>query len=297
MKTLLAVTFAVALAPFLRSATVNVVDFDSSEEGKQRYLAQPYYWWSKGKFPVKPGQKGSVVSLTNERTKYVFFLFGNEESDGAWHPAIGMLRPSIANWSRIDFLDFSFGDQSMKNCDAKLDTHSENGFTLTFTTPSYEAKCSFELRENDDRLYMLFTASDETKVKLTCYPSSYGGTNYREGKELRKRYAFTNLRNIPMGKTTALSEKEDRVFFGDSYFDPAKNRGEGPCGIVYDPGKMKASVSVQNYPCHFYFTGKGEMPLILFDFHGASNSEGERIMRELPVTFSSSAKKTGESGK
>ena len=287
MKTLLTFTFAIALAPFLRSASVNVVDFDSTDEGKQRYLSQPYYWWRKGLFPVKPGQKGSIVSLTNERTKYVFFLFGNVESDGKWHPAIGMLRPSVANWSRIDFLDFSFGKkQNMKNCAVTLKTHSKSGFTLIFTAPGYEAKCSMEIRENDDRLYMLFTASDETKVKLTCYPSSYG-VNYREGKKLRKRYAITNLRRIAMGKHVLLSKKEDRVFLGDSYFDLTQNRGEGPCGVIYDPGKMKASVSVQNYPCYFYFTGKGEMPIILFDFHNTSNSEGERIIRDLPVTLSS----------
>ena len=293
-KTLFAVSFAVALLPLLRSATVNVVDFDSSEEGKKRYLSQPYYWWGKGKFPVKPGQRGRIVSLTNERTKYVFFLFGDEESDGSWHPAIGMLKPSKANWGATDFMDFSFGEQSMKDCAVTLETHSESGFTLSFTTPSYEAKCRMEIRENDDRLYMLFTASDETKVRLTCYPSSYA-VNYRQGKELRKRYAVTNLRRILMGgKKESLSEKEYYVFFGDTYFDPAENRGEGPCGVIFDPGKMKAMISVQNYPCYFYFSGKGEMPIILFDFHDTSNSEGERIMRELPVTLPSTVEAAGK---
>jgi len=285
MKTLSALSFAVTLFPVLCGAAVNVVEFDSSPEGKARYLSQPYYWWGRGKFPVKPGERGRIVSLTNARAKYVFFLFGREDADGAWHPAIGMLKPSRANWGATDFLNFSFGKKkAMKDCAVSLETTSENGFALKFTAPGYEAKCSFEIRENDDRLYMLFSASADTGVRLTCYPSSYA-VNYRAGKELRKRYAVTNLRRIPMGTKVPLSEKEYSVFLGDSHFDPAENRGEGPCGVIYDPAKMKATLSVQNYSCTFLFSGKGEMPVVLFDFHNASNKEGERIMRELPVTI------------
>ena len=86
MKQLFLFLVAVLLFPRLSAAETGVVEFDSSPEGKKRYLAQPYYSWGRGKFPVKPGQRGRIVSLTNTRTKYVFFLFGDEESNGAWHP-------------------------------------------------------------------------------------------------------------------------------------------------------------------------------------------------------------------
>lgn len=284
MKQLFLFLAAVLLFPRLSAADTGVVEFDSSPEGRKRYLAQPYYSWGRGKFPVKPGQRGRIVSLTNTRTKYVFFLFGNEESNGAWHPVMGMHRPSKANWGSAGFFDFSFGRKSMKNCAVALENASGGAFTLKFTAPGYEARCRFEIRENDDRLYMLFTAPVVTSVKLTCYPSSFAG-GYSAGKQLRKRYAVTPERRIPAEKKVNLSAKEFKVFLGDTYFDPALNRGEGPCGVIFDPGRMTGTLSVQNYGCTFTFTGKGEMPVVLFDFHGVSNAEGERTMRELPVKF------------
>lgn len=267
-----------------KEVTVQRLSFDSSPEGKKRYLAQPYTWWGRGQFPVKSDEKGEIITLTNNRTRYVFFIFGKVAKDGTWTPEIGMTKPSKANWATGGFLNFSSGKINRKKCGLKISGAEKGGFTLNFTAPGYQASCRIELKKDDDRLYVLFDTPTNTMVEFTTYPSSYGGS-YSKGKALRKRYAVTNTRRIESGNHLPLNKKEKFVFLADSYFDPAQNRGEGPCGIIFDLRKYSGRVSVQNYACLLRFTGKGKMPFILLDFNGVSNAEGEKYMKELPVTF------------
>ena len=264
--------------------TVKRLAFDSTPEGKKRYFSQPHTWWSKGKYPVKADEKGEIITLTNNRTRYVFFIFGKVAKDGTWTPEIGMTKPSKANWATGGFLNFSSGKINRKKCGLKISGAEKGGFTLNFTAPGYQASCRIELKKDDDRLYVLFETPTNTMVEFTTYPSSYG-VNYKTGKALRKRYAVTNTRRIESGNNLPLNKKEKFVFLADSHFDPAQNRGEGPCGIIFDLRKYSGRVSVQNYACTLRFTGKGKMPFILLDFNGVSNAEGEKYMKELPVTF------------
>lgn len=285
MKTLF---IPVLLLAFVFSAaaevSVNQLDFDCTPEAKKRYVAQPYSWWGRGLYPVKKDEQGKIITLTNSRTRYVFFLFGKVNAKGEWFPTIGMVRPSKANWGQGGFLNFKSGKLKSKQCSVKVTDTAQGGFTLIFSTAGYEAKCRLELKKDDDRLYMLFEAPGTTSIQLTTYPSSYAG-NYSRGKALRKRYAVTPLRRIPMEKDVDLNSKEYYALLGDSYFDPAANRGEGPCAVIYDPAKAKCRLSVQNYGCSVTLTGKDRIPFVLFDFKGTSNAEGERILKELPVSF------------
>ena len=232
--------------------TVKRLAFDSTPEGKKRYFSQPHTWWSKGKYPVKADEKGEIITLTNNRTRYVFFIFGKVAKDGTWTPEIGMTKPSKANWATGGFLNFSSGKINRKKCGLKISGAEKGGFILNFTAPGYQASCRIELKKDDDRLYVLFETPTNTMVEFTTYPSSYG-VNYKAGKALRKRYAVTNTRRIESGNHLPLNKKEKFVFLADSYFDPAQNRGEGPCGIIFDLRKYSGWVSVQNYACILRF--------------------------------------------
>lgn len=283
-KQFLSIFFLTAFLAGAADLTVSQLDFDSTPEAQKRYLAQPYSWWGRGKYPVKKDERGKIVVLSNSRTRYVFFLFGKYNSKGEWFPDIGMVKPSKANWAAGGFISFTSGKIKAKQCAVTVSDIKDGGFTLNYKGVSYTARCRLELKKDDDRLYLLFDAPSQTTVQLTAYPSSYAGS-FSRGLKLRKRFAVTPKQRIPMGRSVTLAPEEYYVFLGDSWFDPGSNRGEGPCAVIFDPAKTRCRVSVQNYNCLLQLTGKGAMPFILFDFNGTSNAEAERIMRELPVKF------------
>ena len=284
-KIFILVSFFALLVCQASDVAITQLDFDSTPAAKKRYLAQPYSWWGRGQYPVKNDEFGKIITLTNSRTRYVFFFFGKKNVKGEWFPVIGMVKPSKANWGASGFFNFKSGKLTSQRCSARVTDVENGGFTITYTAPDYTAQCRMELKKDDDRLYVLFNSPQETAVQLTAYPSSYAGS-HKKGLHLRKRYGLTPSRRLPMGKSrVALDAKEYYILLADSYFDPASNRGEGPCGVIYDPKFSKCSVGVLNYGCNVTLTGKGPMPFVLFDFKGTSNAEAERIMKELPVRF------------
>lgn len=269
----------------LRAAeiTVSRLDFRADEQSRQRFLAQPITWWGRNQYPVKPGERGAVLTLANPRIKYAFMLLGREDADGSWFPAIGMPKPSKANWSSTGFFEFQAGDLKSRSCSVEIGEEQDDAIVLLYRSNDFRAEARWQLLPDDDRLFFIFTANRPYTLHFTAYPSSYAGS-WSAGKKLRQRFAVTPTRTLEEGKHP-LETAEYYVFLGDHYFDPAHNRGEGPCALLYHPGQSRAEVLVQNYSCRVSLSGSDCSAAVLFDFHGSANTAALEYLRTLSAEF------------
>ena len=263
---------------------VTSLEFRNDAESKKKFLAQDVSIWHRGQFRIKDGEKGAVITISNARTRCAFWLQGKEDANGSWFPKIGMLLPSKANFDYYEFFKFANDKLRSAKCSVSISNVENGGFTLNFTQKDFKAEARFVMQEDDEKVYCTFKAPGQNTVSLLIYPSSFGGS-YKEGLNLRKRFGVTPVRTLPFGKRVSLAGNEPWVFLADSYFDPAQNRGDGPCAVLWHPGKVKPEVSVGNYSCMVHLTGKEEFSFVLFSFHKQSNDAGLKLMKALPLEF------------
>ncbi|NLF92641.1 MAG: hypothetical protein GX564_02040 [Oligosphaeraceae bacterium] len=263
--------------------TATRLDFRADEQSRLRFLAQPVTWWGRNQYPVKPGERGTVLTLANPRVKYAFMLLGREDADGAWFPAVGMPKPSKANWSSTGFFEFQAGDLHSRRCSVAIGEGQDDAIVLLYRSSDFQAEARWQLLPDDDRLFFTFAANRPYTLHFTTYPSSYGGS-WSAGQKLRQRFAVTPTRTLAEGKHP-LQAAEYYVFLAYHYFDPAQNRGEGPCALLYHPGQSRAEVLVQNYSCRISLSGSGRCAAVLFDFHGLANTAALEYLRALSVEF------------
>lgn len=261
---------------------------------RKAYFAQPIRIWGYKGFMTDPAERFTMITLSNTATSYVFSLSGKVNAAGKLTAKLGMLKPSRANWFSGGFFNFDINRVTPANCTVEIAELAENSFTLRYTGKGVTASLKIILPDNDDKLLLEFkpetipAGSEDYRVEFLNYPSSLAG-GYNAGKKLRKREGMTNKRTLPViNNYTAFQPGEAWVLFYDNWFDPANNRGEGGCALLFNPRKsIRSEVLISNYSCQARFWYRKNTPchFILWDFKGWSNKAAKDYMKGLKYSF------------
>jgi hypothetical protein len=300
MKVLCSFLFIVASTVLM--AEVSVTDrifIGGDAESKSRYMNQKYKFWGYRKYPEDKNFKGRMIILANSKITYCFWMPGKMK-DGKWITALGMPGPSKNNWYGNGFFTIKSWkfDSSKAPAEIKDITKGEAGsFMICWKDNNYEAETKITLPDDADQLLvstklLKFPARVKSyTVSLLCYPGHSGG-GWKQGIKIRKRSAMTPTREVneeDKVQKLALDKKEMWCLFYDRYFDFEKNRGEGPCGFLYNPKEtVKAQAIVTNYSCYVnltYSTGK-QSDIIIWDFNKMTNKQAADFLKSLNVTES-----------
>jgi len=273
---------------------VNRQDFKPDEESRKIYWAQPIRFWG-GKYINDPAMRFSLLTLSNAKTSFVFYINGKLDGE-RWPAAIGMARPSEANWYINSFFTFNIDKITPAECHVEIvevpGDGSSGSFILRYSHPKLQAELKLTLLDDDDKLLMEFTpakidsAASGYMVRLLCYPSSLAGGS-EPGRALRKREARTPARTLNEARHT-LTPEDYWILFYDNYFDVRENRGDGPCALLFNPTQtIRSECSIANYGCQtfLYYPMAQSASFVLWDLKGWSNQAAIEFMNALKVKF------------
>ena len=288
------------------AADVNVREWvfrGGDAKGRAAHFAQDHRFWGSGRYPKDRAFLGKMYRLSSGKTDFMLWLPGKVDAKtGAWRSAVGMGRPSKANWYQNGFYEVRIGRKSNHEFPTEIVAAKGGADRGTVTAqwrhPKALIRTTFILLDGDDKLLVKTEVTPAGKavaytVKLTAYPGSMAG-GYRRGLALRDREAMTPKRMIarppkPNNRgvvKTTLNKDEPWVLFYDKHFDVAANRGEGPCAAVYSPAEARATAIVENYSCRLILSYPAKARashLALWDFHGMTNAAAKDYMRSLVV--------------
>ena len=272
-------------------------------QGRTAYFAQSHRFWGSGKYPTDPAFLGKMIAMSTGKTEFVLWCSGKvDAATNEWRSAIGMSKPSKANWYQNAFYSVKIGAKASRECATELgEVHAgEKGVaTVIWRHPKARIVAKFILLDRDDKLLVETTVEPRGRIKtyelkLTCYPSSMAG-GYKPGLKTRDREALTARRVMkrptkPDNKgylTATLAKDEPWVLFYDKYYDVAHNRGEGPCAAAYSTKEVgRAQAHASNYACFLtlhYPARTRTSHLILWDFKGMTNAAAKDYMRDLEI--------------
>jgi len=207
------------------------------------------------------------------------------------------LGPGTENWYGNGFLQITLDGTELATVDATLsilDRGPDVGrVRIAWPVTDRLVTADLELRDADDKLLATLDlpAVERRRVRLMCYPSSFGG-GYRPGKDVRRRRTLTAAREIALGDEhavrTDLTADEPWALFVDDHFDRAQGRGSGPCAALSLPHETeKVSVTTGNYACWFDVVPKpdvSQLHLVLWDLTGMSNAAATEFMKGIELT-------------
>ncbi|MBQ6470944.1 MAG: hypothetical protein IJJ33_03090 [Victivallales bacterium] len=114
----------VALAGAVVSVSAGVkaeyLELKESEESRKAYFAQPVRIWGDKGYKAGTDKYNGLLTLANSRTTYAFHLFGTYRDGVATNVQVGMLRPTVFNWS--DFLTSTATATLLQSADIKTIT-------------------------------------------------------------------------------------------------------------------------------------------------------------------------------
>lgn len=283
----------------LAQADVKVSDLElkgADDVSRKAYMAQPVRLWGTGLYSTDPQQRIHLISLSNARTTFILKLDGKVNDKNELTAALGMVRPSSANWYANGFFAFDVDGMTSANAAvriADLKSSKELGsVTLHYSKADFNAELTVSLADNDDKLMFEFKPEHKNskarhyRVGLTCYPGSLGG-GFQAGLKIRQREAMISARTIPADdKFATLNPMEPWVLFYDRYFDVKNNKGEGPCAVLFNSkDAVRQDLLVGNYQCmmNVWFPMEHSAQFILWDFHSWSNESAQKYMKELEI--------------
>lgn len=265
-------------------------------DDKSAYLAQPVRFWGHSGYMTDPLDRLWLLTLSNSKTSFIFNLMGKVNDSGKLTAALGMSRPSQANWSERGFFDFKINGLNSEKCTVEVlnseSTADAGSITLRFSASNFSADVKLMLEENTDMLILEFipnkTDGKNYPLEFTAYPGSMGG-GFKNGLPFRHRRVLTGKRELPINKETALGQDEPWIFFSDTYYDVKNNRGgTGPCALLFDPrSTVLAHVIATDYGCTTRIFCRPGTPqqFILWDFNKWTNESAESYMKELKFSF------------
>ncbi|MFA7174592.1 MAG: hypothetical protein WC340_14500 [Kiritimatiellia bacterium] len=292
MKTLL--FFFLATASMGASVVTKLELKGGDPNSKKAYLAHGVHIWGENKFMTTPTQRAILLDFSNSIKSYVLLVRGEVDVQGKLYGTVGMIRPSGANFDGNGFFRFKLNGVSeqefeISNVEVKGETAE-----ITWQHGSDKAVLTIFLPENDDKLLLEFSPELDVEkqktymLQLLMYPSSYAGGS-KAGRELRKREGSSATRVFYEDeKWMPLGIDEPWIFLCDKHFDPAANRGDGPCAVLFNPKQtVQREVSVSNYACYLrlFYPNKTKAALILWDFKGVPNDNALESMKSINLEF------------
>lgn len=291
MKTLL--LFLLATASLSASVVTKLELKGGDPDSKKAYFAQSVRLWGSNRFMTDPAERVTFLSLSNSKKSYVLIVQGKVDVQGKLYGIVGMVEPSKANFDSNGFLSFTLNGVSEQKFEISAVEVEDETAKITWQHGTDKAVLTVFLPEDDDKLLLEFSPELESEkqknymLQFRMYPSSYAG-GYQAGLELRKREGASTKRIFHEGKWTPLNADEPWIFLCDKYFDPAENRGDGPCAVLFNPKQaVQQDVLVGNYACYLklFYPNKTKAALILWDFKGVPNDKALESMKSINPEF------------
>ena len=292
IKTLL--LFLLATASVMGASVVTKFEIKGDDSTAKKDVFAQNLHIRHSKLITDPAQRTIALRFSNRVKSYVLLIQGKVDVQGKLYGTVGMAEPSNANFYSNGFISFHLNGVSDREFEiSDIEVEDETG-KITWRHGSDEAVLTIFLPENDDKLLLEFSPDLEVEkhenymLQLLMYPSSYAGGS-KAGSALRNREGVSTKRVFSEdGKWVPLDADEPWIVFSDKYFDPAENRGDGPCAVLFNPKQtVRREVAISNYACNLrlFYPNKTNAAMLLWDFKGVTNADALESMKSIHLEF------------